>query len=261
MLEFSITETLFGGLLFAVFLFFSSRRLGLSNYWAGILSGALPFLVYLIYSSYHWPGGDVLTIHFAVFLATAGVLIAFGGMQRRKEKMHWAPKLLIIFFVSLVILNAVLLSISSRGLPDKLAGVFLPNPEHQKIHTVFPGVVPHDRNKLYEPHLQQVEKQKNLGWEVAIEGLEQLRGDTAKVLTIVLHDKEQQPIQGAKIRLGMWRMANSRDDRVYDFKEIDAGKYQVEVIPTYPGRWQYELYIEKGQDTYVKQQPLFIEGD
>lgn len=258
--EISMTETLFGGLLLAVILFFAGRRLGLSSYWAGILSGTLPFLAYLVYSSYHWPGGDVLTIHFAVFLATAGILIVFGGMQKSKEKMHWAPKLIVVFFIGLVILNAILLSISSRGLPDKLAGIFLPNPERQKIHTVFPGVVPHDRNKSYEPHLQQVEQQKNLGWQVAIDGMDRLESNQPGIITVTLRDKQEQLIGSARIRLSMWRMANSRDDRVVDFREVGTGEYQAEVLVSDPGRWHAEFYVEHGQDIYLKRQPLFVEG-
>src|SRR5665647_3839129 len=120
----SMTETLFGGLLLAVALFLGSRRLVLSNFWAGILSGALPFIAYLAYSARQWPGGDVLTIHFVVYLATAGVLMSFGGIQRKKQKMHWAPRLIIAFFVGLVIFNAALLSISMHGLPDSLANLY-----------------------------------------------------------------------------------------------------------------------------------------
>ena len=93
--ELSMTETLFGGLVAAAVLFFVVRKMGLSNFWAGILSGVLPFLAYIAYSTQHWPGGDVFTIHFAVYLANAGLLIVFGGMQKKKESMHWAPKLII----------------------------------------------------------------------------------------------------------------------------------------------------------------------
>ena len=59
--ELSMTETLFGGLLVAAIIFFAVRKAGLSNFWAGILSGLLPFIAYLAYSTSNWPGGDVLT--------------------------------------------------------------------------------------------------------------------------------------------------------------------------------------------------------
>lgn len=257
--EISMTETLFGGLLLAALLFFASRRLGLSNFWAGILSGALPFLAYLAYSSQHWVGGDALAIHFAIYLANAGLLMVFGGMQQKKQKMHWVPRLIIGFFVCLVILNAALLSIASRGLPDALTGLFLPNPSQQTVHTAFPGLIPHDRNKLYEPHLQRVEQQRNLGWQVSITGLDQLHSDKPQSISVTVLDSKGQPIQAAEVTLGLWRMADSRDDRKLALKEADPGIYRAEITLPDAGRWLSELYIERGQDQYLKQQSLFVE--
>src|SRR5674476_339744 len=49
----SFTETLFGGLLIVVVLYFLARRSGLSNYWSVLLSGAIPVLAYLGYSLPH----------------------------------------------------------------------------------------------------------------------------------------------------------------------------------------------------------------
>jgi hypothetical protein len=82
----AFTETLFGGLLAIVALYFTMRRLGLSNYWSAVLGGALPFLAYLGYSMSHGFAGDVLAIHLAVFMATAGMLGVFGGAHQKNEK-------------------------------------------------------------------------------------------------------------------------------------------------------------------------------
>lgn len=257
--ELPMTETLFGGLLFAAGLFFASRRLGLSNFWAGILSGALPFLAYLAYSIQHAVGGDVLAIHFAIYLANAGLLMVFGGMQTKKEKMHWAPRLIIAFFVGLVVLNGVLLSISIRGLPDYISGIFLPNANHQKIHTAFPGLIPHDLNKLYEPHLQHVEQQRNLGWQVRMDGFKDIRSQTATTITITVLNKLNQPVEAAQVTLGLWRMANSHDDHKLSLKEVSAGVYQSQVTLPDEGRWIAELQIAHGEDRYLNQQPLYID--
>jgi len=261
----SMTETLFGGLLAAAALFFISRRLGLPNFWAGILSGLLPFCLYLMYSSQHWPGGDVLTIHFVVYLATAGSLIVFGGMQRKKERLHWAPRLIIGFFICLVILNAALLSISMNGLPDVLTRILLPtrvaDEEGQKVHTGFPGLIPHDQNKLYEPHLQQLEKQQQLNWDIAIAGMDKLHSDKAQLVTITLLDKQKQPLQADTVTIGMWRMANSRDDRKFVFKQVEPGIYQAEILVPDEGRWLSELFIQQGSDTYLKQKQVLVDGD
>jgi nitrogen fixation protein FixH len=256
-----MTETLFGGILFSAAMFFSIRKLGLSNFWAGIFSGLLPFIVYLYYSTKFWSGGDVLAIHFAVYLANAGLLIVFGGMQKNKQKLHWAPRMIVIFFISLVVLNAVFLSLSTRGLPDQLAKSWLPNPEQGNLHTGFPGVIPHDKNKSYEPQLQQIDEQKSLGWEVKILGLKEIKPKQPTTLSIQLIGKDKQAVTDANITLALWRMANSRDDQALVFKEVSPGQYQVSCTLPAEGRWLTHLQISRGNDRYTSKQSLFVDGD
>lgn len=255
----TFTETLFGGLLAVVALYFIGRRLGLSNYWSALLSGALPFLVYLGYSMSIGFQGDVLAIHLTIFMATAGMLGVFGGMKREKSGMHWAPKLLIAFFALLVVFNAALLSIAMHGLPDFVFGWFLPKAQTSAaVHTGFPGAVPHDRNKLYEPHLQRIEQQRNLGWKISIKGLEGLHKNTATETLISIHDKDGQALTGAKVSLSLWRMANSADDRRMELSERGAGDYGTDLKLADAGNWIAEIYIERGQDTYLMQQPVSV---
>jgi len=256
--ELSMTETLFGGLAVAAVLFFVVRKVGLSNFWAGILSGVLPFIAYIAYSTQHWPGGDVLTIHFAVYLANAGLLIVFGGMQKKKESMHWAPKLIIAFFVGLVLLMAILLSISSRGLPDGLVRLVLPNPSNGLVHTGFPGVIPHDRNKLYESHVQEIEQQKSLGWHVDVQGLDALKNNLASNVVVKLSDKQNQPIIAATVTIELWRLANSADDQTIQFSETKPGEYHATLRLSDEGSWLTDLEIVKGEAHYALKQPISV---
>ena len=256
--ELSMTETLFGGLAVAAVLFFVVRKVGLSNFWAGILSGVLPFIAYIAYSTQHWPGGDVLTIHFAVYLANAGLLIVFGGMQKKKESMHWAPKLIIAFFVGLVLLMAILLSISSRGLPDGLVRLVLPNPSNGQVHTGFPGLIPHDRNKLYESHVQDIEQQKNLGWHVDVQGLDALKNNLASNVVVKLSDKQNQPIIAATVTIELWRLANSADDQTIQFSETKPGEYHATLRLSDEGSWLTDLEIVKGEAHYALKQPISV---
>jgi hypothetical protein len=256
--ELSMTETLFGGLAVAAVLFFVVRKVGLSNFWAGILSGVLPFIAYIAYSTQHWPGGDVLTIHFAVYLANAGLLIVFGGMQKKRESMHWAPKLIIAFFVGLVLLMAILLSISSRGLPDGLVRLVLPNPSNGQVHTGFPGVIPHDRNKLYESHVQDIEQQKNLGWHVDVQGLDALKNNLASNVVVKLSDKQNQPIIAATVTIELWRLANSADDQTIQFSETKPGEYHATLRLSDEGSWLTDLEIVKGEAHYALKQPISV---
>jgi nitrogen fixation protein FixH len=258
--EISMTETLFGGLILAAALFFASRRLGLPNFWAGVLSGLLPFLLYIIYASQHWAGGDVLAIHFAVYLANAGVLSVFGSLQQKKHSMHWAPRMIIGFFIFLVILNAVLLSIASRGLPNGIASFILPNPDKQKVHTAFPGTVPHDKNKSYQGHLARVEQQRELGWQATLQGVEGLQSKQPALIGLLLLDKEGLPVQAAEVKLGLWRVANSRDDQSLHLKETEPGLYQGELTLPDAGRWLAEIVIQKDDDNYRRQQQLFLDN-
>ena len=124
----STTETLFGGLLAVALIFFIARRLALSTYWSGILGAVLTFLAYLAYSAGQWPGIDVLAIHLVVFTATAAMLGIFSSLRQAKSKMHWAPKLIIAFFMLLVLINAALLSIATHGLPDSLSAWLVAQP-------------------------------------------------------------------------------------------------------------------------------------
>lgn len=255
----TFTETLFGGLLAVVALYFSARRLGLSNYWSAFLSGAAPFIAYLVYSMSVGFQGDVLTIHLVVFMATAGVLGVFGGMKRSKEGMHWAPKLLIAFFSLLVVFNAALLSIAMHGLPDSVFRWFLPKTEHAvAVHTGFPGAVPHDRNKLYEPHLQRIEQQRNLGWKISIKGMDVLRKNASSEVLLSISDKDGQPLAGAKVSLALWRMANSADDRRLQLEDRGNGNYAILLNLANAGNWITEIYIERGQDSYLMQQPITV---
>src|SRR5690606_1210359 len=119
-------------------------------------------------------GCAVLAIHIDVFLSTAGVRTIYGSMRQKKQRMHWAPRLIIAFFIFLVVLNAVLLSIASRGLPTGISSWILPNPEKQKVHTAFPGTVPHDKNKSYQGQLALIEQLKEQGWQVELRGFDSL---------------------------------------------------------------------------------------
>lgn len=253
------TQTLFGGMLAAVLIFFVGRKLRLSSYWSAILAGLLPFLGYLAYAAQHTQGGDVLAIHLVVFMATAAVLGVFSATSRNKAKMHWAPKVIIVFFILLAIMNAMLLSVSTHGLPAWLTNLILPSNNKEPVHTVFPGVIPHDRNKLYERHQEQVQQQRNLGWQVDVEGLDDLQAGMPKTLKISLHDAQQQPIAADKVLLGFWRMANSKDDRTMRLQPAGAGLYTGEVLLEDEGRWVVEIHIERGEDVYHTKKSLLVD--
>lgn len=155
--------TLFGGALLIVVAYFALGTLRLPNYWRAVISGGLVLLAYVVMAMRQWPGLDTLAIHGVVFIATAAILSLRGA--RRTEtatKLHWAPKLLIGFFLVLFLVDGALIYIASHGLPAPLAKL-MPNAGQGGAHTAFPGVTPHgeDAAKAVNAHLkEQAEKRQ-----------------------------------------------------------------------------------------------------
>lgn len=253
----TITETLFGGLVFAWVLFYTSRVCKLSVFWACIISGAVPFLSYLVYANIHWVGGDVLAIHLAIFMANAGLLMVFNKPQ--KEKMHFFPKLIIGFFVCLVALNAIFLSIASKGLPDRLASWILPNPDNETVHTGFPGLLEHDNNQSYAPHLKRINAQRALGWHIELANVAHLKINTPQTIAIKLLDAQNKPISKAKMQIILSRFANQADDQTLNVVSSKTGNYEAVVLLKYPGRWQITTIAELGEDVFQTSKMLFTE--
>ena len=258
--QFTMTETLFGGMALVIALFFLLRKLGLAVFWSGVISAIAGLLSYLVYSLRHWESGDVLAIHVVVYLATAGILVAFTNLQSKQSKMHWAPKVIIYFFLFLTLLNAALLSLSMHGLPHYLVSFFLPNAAEKQVNTAFPGVMPHDKNKSYEPHLNQLAKQKALGWSVDTSSLKNLRAGQANQISLRVVDKHGKAVTGAQITLDLWRIADSRDDLRLSMVESSSGQYQARWTPQ-QGRWMSLLSIQRGDDSYSVKASLNIGGE
>lgn len=255
----TITESLFGGLLAVILLYFIGRRCGLSTYWSGMLGGGLPFLAYFGLLPGGRPGGDVLAIHLVIFMTAAAVLAVFDNARQQKVKMHWAPKLIIGFFVVLALINAALLSIATHGLPDFIAQRVLPRQEHgASIHTAFPGTVPHDRNKLYTSRQERIKAQRQLGWQVETVGLDELRRGQPASVGLRISNAEGQPVVVDQVLFGFWRIANRKDDMLLPLKAVAPGEYRTTITLQHAGRWLVEIGIARGQDIYQTQRSLEV---
>ena len=255
----SMTETLFGGLVLAFLLFISLKKMGLSSFWAAIFSGVVPFLAYLWIVRNHWPAGDVLTIHFAIYLANAGLLMVFGDLKDKKQRLHWAPKLLVGFFIFLAILNAVLLSVASHGIPAWLSNGLLPKSASGKLHTGFPGTIPHEKNKSYAAKLASVEEQAKLGWKMQLNGLDAVTTGEPAAVVLQLTDNKQTPVIGAKVELSLMRLADSQDDMVIALNEVGQGEYKADLLMAKEGLWMVNLSITYGDHIYSKKQTVQVE--
>jgi hypothetical protein len=136
--------TIFGGMLLTVVLYGGGRALRLSNFWAAVLACALPSFAYVAYAVAVWPGLDVVTIHVVAYPTVAVLLYQLYGNKAGHElNVHWAPKLMIIFFVLITVIFGGFVYIAGQGLPPALARLILPGAKDKNIHTGFAGVVAH----------------------------------------------------------------------------------------------------------------------
>lgn len=159
----NLLSTLFGGALLIVAVYFALGALRLPAYWRAVLSGGGVLLIYVVIAARQWPGLDTLAIHAVVFIATAAILsLRDARRSERGTKLHWAPKLVIGFFLVLFLIDGALIYIASHGLPASLAKL-LPDAGRGGAHTAFPGVTPHGEEaaKAVNSHLkEQAEKRR-----------------------------------------------------------------------------------------------------
>lgn len=245
----TILETLFGGLLLVAVIYFILRAFDVSPYWRGVASAVIPMAAYVAYSVVDWPGGEVLSMHVAVFLSTATALTLIDSRKREEgEKMHWVPKALIAFFVGLLTIQATLLYISSRGIPEPIASWFFPGGK-KDLHTAFPGVVAHqqDAAKVVSSHLNQRHKEEELGWKAEVYGLESVKVDHSSEVSVFVTDAGGRPVGGAAVALVFSRPGSLEGRKVYSMATAGPGMYRAQVIVDEPGVWVAAVSVARDQ--------------
>ncbi len=259
-----MTQTLFGGVIVIALIYFGLRFAGVSNYWRGVISCTLPLVAMLAYSMNHWPGGDMMTLHVAVYVATATVLTLGGSAKAVKgQRIHWIPALFIAFFIMLTVLMAAFLTIAVRGLPPGVAKLVMPGDGKKNIYTAFSGEIPHDEEaaKTISQYLKKTGAQRNLGWHIEVDGLNGLIQKQARTVWVTLRDKEQQLISNATVRLALSRPAiDGQQEIVIQFQSLEAGKHQGEIRLDQPGQWVAVLQVDRGGDSYETAKAILVQS-
>lgn len=256
-------QTLFGGALLIIVAYYLLRAFGVSNYWRGVISGTVSITAYLALSIMRWPGGDVVSMHMAVYLATATVLTLIGGRKPgTARRLHWGPKVIIAFFLLLFVIDGGLLLISGQGVPPAVAKWLLPPAKNSTTpsHTAFSGVVPHGEEaaKTINQFMKNAEKQRRLGWEVSISGLEGLGHGSRPTVSVIAHDANAQPLQGAKVELAIARPGLAQTEQLIELVETDPGVYRGQLLLKLPGKWVAAVQIQRGGDRFELQQHIEV---
>ncbi|MFA7592867.1 MAG: FixH family protein [Thiohalobacteraceae bacterium] len=223
---------------------------------AALIVALASVALYVPYAILIWPGADVLALHLAVYLLVAYALGLVMGQRAAGEKagFHWAPTIIIAFFVVLVLFNGVLVVVSTQGLPEPLARVLLPPPMAQRgVSSAFPGVVQHDFQKkeaLYNAYLEQVERQQARGWKVHKGWLGEARAGHPSLFQVIVTDRDDRPIAAAEVSGTFLRPADTRLDQPFVLTEVAPGQYRGEFTLPVPGIWQLVLEIQRGADLH-----------
>ncbi len=237
--------TLFGGLAAVLVLYALGGALrGMPPILRAALAGLIPLAVYFTLIVGRWPGLDVAAIHISVFLAAALVLHAVSQFRLRGARLHWAPKILIGFFVGLVFLNAGFLYVATSGLPVSFGSWWLGSDGHP-VHSGFSGVVPHDEGaaRAVSAELSEAHRESLLGWHVEMEGFEGL-GPVRPILVRV-QNRTGLPVDDAVAELRVARPGAPESTRVQALKMTAPGVYRGDLQLPASGRWLVDVRLSR----------------
>lgn len=235
-----------------VLYFVLTRVFGLQGKAAAMVVAMLAMLAYIPWAlSHQWPGGDVFAMHLAIYLTTAYGLGLVGA--KVGKGWHWAPALIVAFFIGVIVINVVFVVVAERG----ITGVFsalLPAPVGGEVaDSRFPGTVSHDfqeKEALYNRYLKQVQAQQERGWQVRYGWIGTPHAGTPAKLVLVVRDRAGQPVTGATVSGRFLRTSNSRDDFPFKMKEFGPGEYQVLLAMPLRGLWRMVVSIKRGPDDH-----------
>jgi hypothetical protein len=245
--------SIFGGMLLTAMVFGAVRSIKLSNFWAAVIAAALPSFAYMAYSALNWPGLDVLTMHVVAFPTVALLLYQIGGAKDAPyQKIHWAPKLLIGFFVLITVILGGFVYIAGNGVPPAVAQWLLPNIAGKTVHTGFAGVVSHgeEASKTIAHHRSMQTKLAKLGWNVEVTGLDTLRADQSGEISVMLSDNQSKPIEDVAVSLGLGRPGQPASS-LRKLVSTGGGRYLTQVKLEGGGEWLAVLTLEQAGEHVV----------
>lgn len=211
----------------------------------------LALLIYVPWAILTWPGADVFAIHVAIFLTAAYALGMIGGRVGRS--WHWAPALIVAFFVVVIATNVVFLGVADRGISGLFARL-LPEPRGSRVvDSRFPGTVSHDyqeKEALYNAYLRQVERQRDRGWRVRKGWLYRPVVGQPATFVVTVRDRDGSAIVGANVSGRFLRSSNSRDDFGFEMNEVAPGEYRRKLSMPLQGHWDLVLQVRRGKDLH-----------
>lgn len=242
----SLLITIFGGMMLTIAIYALGRAVRLSNFWSAVVATGIPTLAYLAYAVLTGPGLDAITMHVVAYPTVAVMLyLLYGEKASRGPGTHWAPRLLIGFFVAITVLFGGFVYVARQGLPPEVAALLLPNAARNRVHTGFAGVVAHGEEaaKSIAQHRNMEEKLARLGWHVEVVGLDTLRPDHANEVQVLIRDGKGVQVPGVRVQLALGRPGQKAQDVVELEPSAGSGYRGLAVLPG-DGAWLAAITLE-----------------
>ncbi|MEW5822918.1 MAG: FixH family protein [Pseudomonadota bacterium] len=221
-----------------------------------LIVGILSLAVYAPYAILNWRGADEFTMHVVIFLLTAYVLglIFARRLDGEARRFHWGPAIIIAFFSVIVVMNAIFVTVATKGLQGAASEALLPEPKSgTSVSSFFPGTVSHDYHKkeaLFNDYLDRVERQSERGWHVSKGWMSDPVAGEAVVLRLTGRDKGDTPLAGGQVRVDFLRPSDKRLDFSTTLKEVEPGIYEAPVTLARSGLWLVVMRLQIGNEVH-----------
>jgi len=220
--------------------------------------------LYVPYAILRWPGSDVFALHLAIYLLTSLACGMLLGVRAGGRGLHWGPALIGGFFIVVVVLGAVFIAVAEYGVSPALFRWLLPEARTQReVSSVFPGVVAHDFHKkeaLYNEYLQQVERQRQRGWQVRKGWLTDPVAGEPAVFRVEARTRTGEPLAGATVTGRFLRPSGSALDVVFELAEREPGVYEAALTLPAAGAWNLVLQIRQGEEVHEVSANIQVAG-
>lgn len=268
-----MASTIPAGVLAIVLLYLVLHRLTpLNAKQSGFIVSLIAMAAYFPFALLNWPGADILVMNITVFLMTAyilGLLFSYRehrarGAAANGKWFHWGPAIIVGFFMVILLVDGVFVTLSMEGLPFGLHEHLLPGHGDERVNTNFPGVVNNNYYKKesdFNQYLRQLEKLDALGWQIHKGWLPQppAAGEPG-VFQLVVEDAVGRRIEGLRVHGRFMRPADSRQDQEFIMQEVAAGQYQAAVTLPQPGQWNLNLDLDHDQGEFELHASTTISG-
>lgn len=231
----------------------------ISSFITALITLAIAASLYIPLLVIDWPGVDVFAIQIAIYCITVYLLSvlhhqALNQKAGSKKRLHWAPFLIVGFFIIVVSVDSIFITIAQKGSDSFLGDLIVPTPRSGgKATSVFPGIIEHDfqeKEDQYNQYQKRLTEQRNRGWNVKFGWIEEPIVKKQATFKLSLLNAKKEAITSAAVTGVFQRGNSSKLDKKVILKEIGEGLYSTDVTLDYHGRWELILKVKSPEGDY-----------